>query len=164
MHRRSNPWPSFVDLFMVLLLVSFAALIAAWESQGECSGEFKTCTEKINDLEQTVKIQKEELDELRQRIWPSCQRRGITKHYLFSAFIMDVDRLLLDDKREFSPNEVPQLFDEELNKAIKNKCRHTALLKVPRGISATDLVDLENSLKKYIRLRKVKTGRSISEQ
>lgn len=137
MRRRSNPWPSFVDLFMVLMLFAFAALMMSSSIAGGQIEQLKNQVKKLQDEKQQLK---EQLAELRSTLLPRCVEKKIAKGPLLTALVRGPDQFEIQKAQRhvgktFTFVELLNAFEQDLRSARTMGCRHQVELIPCKGVS-----------------------------
>lgn len=144
MLRRSNPWPSVVDLFSALLMVAFGGLMLMSGAERELQRrirEIQDLQEKNRELHQTKKKLEEEvlkLRELRSRDQPSCMEKGLASGPLFVATIRGRNQYELPNGRLTSLEGILSENAQALALATRNSCRHRADVFYGLGVSGVE--------------------------
>jgi hypothetical protein len=129
--RRSNPWPSLVDLFSGLLIVTLGGLLWNSRSDDRCKQELDACkkellraTNRIDSLNARITL----LEGLRSHMKPSCAEKQTNftplPSPLFSAAITGANTYVTADGKSRLISEVPVDWAKQLAEAGKNGCKY----------------------------------------
>ncbi len=158
MFRRSNPWPSFVDLFSALSMVAFGGLILIAAREKDLNRKFQELQRENTKLvEMNTRLQKEvdELRELRSRLRPSCVEKGIVSGPLFAVTIRGRDQYQISGGPPMSFEQILAEQRRALALALSSGCRHRVDVFYGVGVSGIEYDEALRRIRRefYVEMR-----------
>jgi flagellar motor protein MotB len=105
MHKRTNPWPAFADLFSALLIATFAGFIMM-------SGAYQSSLAPRVAREQALEKVRQEADAIMKQVQETLSQDSSLKaktRPCGDGFCIDLDIHFRKDKDEINPEQTPAL-------------------------------------------------------